>query len=200
MGNEISIAQGGESGHEPSQAASTLTNGVDPPESETADCSRAKDSDSMIDQDCIANKRNTSASVATEKVRNVRPSKKHGARSATAGHGFSTRQYSPEPVLRSASHVYSGQSELTPQAEAAIVQKLKEKAYKSILLHASAIGRNAVLDLSYSASVEPCGLDGAGQRVLVTARGTPTVIVQEISMASQNAHHHPLPPMIIPAY
>ena len=199
MGNEISVNLEEGSGYSASPA-STLASGSDPPESEMECCSKAKDSDSVIDQHGFDDKHKSSASVATEKVRNGRASKNRGVKSVIAGDEFLARQYSPEPVKRSVSYVYSGQSEWTPQAQAAIIQTLKEKAYKSILLHASATGRNAVLNLSYTSSIEPCGADGGGRRVLVTARGTPTVVVQEIPMASQNARRHPLPPLAIHAY
>jgi hypothetical protein len=144
----------------------------------------------------------TTESVTTEKIKNLRASKKRSGQSEHSEQDnsrLSLCPLRPEPVFRSASQIVPSQSELTPTSETEIIQKLKHKSYQAILLHASATGRNAVLNLSYSVSVNPCGHNDQARRILVTARGTPTVIVQARPLTSQQAYSVPLSPLAVPA-
>ncbi|GKY97777.1 hypothetical protein MPSEU_000735900 [Mayamaea pseudoterrestris] len=187
MGNDISFA------HESGPHASIAAAAVDPVLSR-----QNQDQRINVSQDHKA-----SASVATEKIQNLRASsKKHRTPPVVSGQDVAHRlqpRYKRhfEPVYRSDSQVVASKSELTPSNEATLIQKLKHNAYQAILLHASATGRNAVLDLSYSVSVDACGPSGKARRVLVTARGTPTVIVQEIPLSSRMARQVPLPYMAV---
>lgn len=142
-------------------------------------------------------------SVDTDKVQNLTAAKKaRGGGPVVSGQYVPSlpRHLRPEPVVRSASQVFSSKAELTPQVKAATVQSLKAKAYRAIFLHASATGRNAILDLSYNVSIRPCGENGQARRMVVMARGTPTVVVPEIPVESQQMQRVRLPPISIPSY
>jgi hypothetical protein len=176
-------------GNDISQQAHDDPNRADPPDGSTDNCSSTGSGFAE-------------ASTVTDKISNVTSTRKRGLVVSGQYLEASLESFRREPkqIYRSTSKLVENFASCSEEAQAAVIQQLKLKSYQAILLHASATGQNSVLNLSYSVTITLCGEQKQARRILVTARGTPTVIVLGIPVVSQQPKHTSFSSIAICAY